>query len=410
MKISDTKLRSIELPVKGYRIEYDSQIPGFGVRITAKGIKSFILNYYIHKKERRITIGRFPDWSTEAARNEAMALRKEASQGDDPLEKRNIACNAPTMAKLADHYMETHAKRKKRESSQAQDQLLIDNWIKPRLGAKRLENIDNGDIDDFHHAMKGTPYQANRALALLSKMYSTIITKNDWACTVNPVKGVERFQEPGRERYLTNEELKRLALALTEYPKYTSVKGEEKIHPQRQQSSNILRLLLLTGARKGETFKAMWDQFDLDNGIWTKPSAHTKQDKDHEIPLSGPAKVLINEIKNMENDSPYLFPGPEGHQTDIKRAWKAICKMADLENLRVHDLRHSYASNLVSAGFSLPIIGALLGHTQPGTTARYAHLMDDPLREATEKMGAIYTHAETGKTGKVVSLFGEGDK
>ncbi len=404
MKITDKAIKGLESPEKGSRIVYDSEIPGFGIRITAKNIKSFILNYRIYGNERRITIGRYPDWSSEAARDESLELRRGISKGNDPLESRNAAYNSPTVTNLADHYMENHSKLHKRESSQTQDKQLLDNWIRPKLGSKKIELVTSGDIKKLKMAMKDTPYLANRALALLSKMYSLIIADKDWPCDVNPAKGIQRFPEENRERYLSGDELKRLVLAFAEYPKYTTKTGEEKTHPQKQQSSNILRLLLLTGARRGEVMGAKWEQFDLNTGIWTKPSAHTKQKKTHRVPLSGPALTLINEIKSLENDSPFLFPGPETHQVEIKGAWKAICKLADLENVRIHDLRHSYASNLAGAGLSLPIIGALLGHTQSGTTNRYAHLMDDPLREATERMGAIVTHAETGETGEVISI------
>ena len=159
-------------------------------------------------------------------------------------------------------------------------------------------------------------------------------------------------------------------------------------HPDRQ-SANIVRLLLLTGARKGEMLTATWGQFDLVNGVWTKPGATTKQRTEHIVPLSAPARQLLANLHKVRDDSGYLFPGRLGHRQDIKAAWTAICQAAGIEGLRVHDLRHSYASSLAGAGFSLPVIGALLGHTQPGTTARYAHLQDDPLRTATERAGAL---------------------
>jgi integrase len=147
---------------------------------------------------------------------------------------------------------------------------------------------------------------------------------------------------------------------------------------------------LLTGARKGELVAATWDQFDLKGGIWSKPGATTKQKTDHVIPLSAPARQLIADLHQArDHHSEYVFPGRLGHRREIKDSWTDICETADIEGLRVHDLRHSYASTLAGAGFGLPIIGALLGHTQPSTTARYAHLADDPLRTATERAGAI---------------------
>jgi integrase len=165
-----------------------------------------------------------------------------------------------------------------------------------------------------------------------------------------------------------------------------------------------VRLLLLTGARRGEVLSATWDQFDFVGGTWTKPSSHTKQKLEHRVPLSAPARQLLAEIRaeaerrakeKRREPSRYVFPARvgDGPMVEIKTAWAALCRAAGLEGVRVHDLRHTYASVLASAGLSLPVIGALLGHTQPGTTARYAHLFDDPLRAATERVGAVVTAA-----------------
>jgi integrase len=160
--------------------------------------------------------------------------------------------------------------------------------------------------------------------------------------------------------------------------------------------------LLLTGARKGEALSATWDQFDLVAGVWTKPHALTKQKADHRIPLSAPARQLFARLHQKSEGSPWVFPGRRGrHREDTKYAWARICKTAGITGLRVHDLRHSYASTLAGAGVSLPTIGALLGHSMPSTTARYAHLLDDPLRAATERAGAIITGKETAE---IVSL------
>ena len=144
-----------------------------------------------------------------------------------------------------------------------------------------------------------------------------------------------------------------------------------------------------------EVLSATWGQFDLEGGVWVKPSAHTKQKKEHRVPLSAPVIALLSEMKGEAGDGDYLFPGrgDGGHLANLKKPWAAIRKAAKLEDVRVHDLRHSYASILASAGLSLPIIGALLGHTNPATTARYAHLFDEPLREATERVGEVIAAA-----------------
>jgi integrase len=199
--------------------------------------------------------------------------------------------------------------------------------------------------------------------------------------TDNPARGLERNQEQKRKRYLTVDELERLTKALDAYPD--------------QQVANVLRLLLLTGARSGEVFGATWDQFDLTAGKWTKPGATTKQKTDHVVPLSPPARQLLQRIRRGQDEAEiYVFPcrdRRDGHIATLKYDWPDICNAAGITNLRIHDLRHSYASFAVSAGYSLPIVGALLGHTQANTTQRYAHLLDDVLSRATNTVGAVVT-------------------
>jgi integrase len=165
-------------------------------------------------------------------------------------------------------------------------------------------------------------------------------------------------------------------------------------HPD-QQGADIFRLCMLTGCRSHEAMSARWDAPDLDAGTWTKPGATTKQKTDHVVPLSSPARQLLAKLRRQTN-SEWVFPAPEsstGHRVTIAKSWRILCKTAKISGLRVHDLRHSFASQLVSEGASLPLIGALLGHTQAQTTARYAHLFDDPQRAAVERVGAVISNA-----------------
>jgi integrase len=218
------------------------------------------------------------------------------------------------------------------------------------------------------------PYMANRVLAVLSKMFALSIR---WRIRAdNPVRSVERNQEHNRQRYLdTKDELPRLLDTLATWPD--------------QQAANCVRMLLLTGARRNEVLVMRWDQ--VKDGIWTKPASGTKQKREHRVPLSEAAQQLLEDIRGRAGNSEYVFPGRHGrgYRQNLTQTWAKIRKAAKVEDVRLHDLRHTYASVLVSAGASLPMIGALLGHTQPQTTARYAHLFDDPLRAATEKVGAI---------------------
>ena len=175
-----------------------------------------------------------------------------------------------------------------------------------------------------------------------------------------------------------------------------------------RQAASVFTFLLLTGARVGEALSARWKDFDLDVNRWTKPSAHTKTKRTHVVPLSPETVKLLASIKpDIVTGNAFVFPGrvPGEHRVNIKDAWADICRSASITGLRIHDLRHSYASALAGDGVSLPIIGALLGHTQAQTTHRYAHLLDDPLRKATSRVGAIVAKARKGG-GKVVPIRG----
>jgi integrase len=247
---------------------------------------------------------------------------------------------------------------------------MLENVILPAVGTKKVASIERRDIESMHLRLSDRPYQANRVLALISKMLNLAI---EWGWRRdNPAKGIQRYREEKRDRWLTDEELSRLVRVLANHPNI--------------RAANAVRLQLLTGARMGEVLKAERKDFDLDRGVWTKPSHHTKQKRREHVPLSRPAQDLVSSIvARIEPDSPYLFPGniPGEPLQDIKKFWSMVMREADIENYRRHDNRHTYASHLVSSGLSLEIIGRLLGHTNPTTTQRYAHLADDPLRMAT---------------------------
>jgi integrase len=382
-------------PATGNRVVWDSIITGLGVRITAKGHVSFVFRYVVDGRERRFTLGDYgaaPKLTVSAAR-EMVRKREFTKEGKklssaDPLGDVESDRASKTMNDLCDRYISDHAEPRKRASSLANDKAVIMRLIRPRFGTRRVGAISYADIDDLHRSLKDTPYQANRVLALLFKMFSLALTRWHYRTDgTNPCKGIERYPEEKRERYLTPDELQRLLRALAEH--------------SNKQSANAIRLLLMTGARRGEALSATWGQFDLDRGVWTKPSAHTKQKRRHIVPLSTPAKALLESMKPGQPSEP-LFPSPrdaESSQGDLKRFWRTVCKTAGIKAVRVHDLRHSFASYLASSGASLPLIGDLLGHTNPGTTARYAHLLDDPKRKAADTVGAIISAAETGEQG-----------
>jgi integrase len=385
IKLTDTIVKDLPTPTIGNKITYDDAVRGFGVRVTAGGARAFILNYRTTAgRERRFTIGSYPDWKTGPAREEAKDLKKRIDVGEDPMGETEAERAAKTVADMIERFEEEHLPDC-RPSTAANYKIIIAKYIKPELKQRKVKDVDYSDIDGLRRKVsKIAPYQANRTLAVLSKMFSLAIQWR-WR-TDNPVKGVKRNQENKRRRYLDGDELSRLTEALTAH--------------NDQQAANIVRLLLLTGSRRGEVLAARWDQFDLKAGTWAKPAATTKQKADHSVPLSAPARLLLADLKaTADEDADFVFPsrGESGHRVEIKKDWAALCKVAKIKNARVHDLRHTFASVLVSGGASLPLVGALLGHTQTQTTARYSHLFDDPLRAATERVGAIVTGKPSGE-------------
>jgi integrase len=388
-RLTDLLVRRLPPPASGNIITYDAQMPGFGIRVTAAGARSFVLNYRRKADglERRHTIGSWPTWSVSGAREEAKRLKREIDGGGDPVGKHREQREAPTVNDLCDRFEQEHLPRK-RPTTQRDYRGILKALVRPALGKRKVASIEFADADALHRdvAKNNGPYRANRMAAVGSKMFSLAVK---WKLRAdNPFKGIEREDEQKRKRYLSGAELERLAKALAEH-------GD-------RDAADIFRLLLLTGARRSEVLAARWEQFDLEKGIWTKPGATTKTRTDHEVPLSAPARQML---AARERGGEWVFPGRAGgHRVEIKGNWARICKAAGIRGLRIHDLRHSYASQLASKGFSLPVIGALLGHTQPITTARYAHLFDDPLRKATEAVGAIIAGESAGESAEIVPL------
>jgi integrase len=379
MKLTDNLLRQLPTPERGNRITYDDAVKGFGVRVTAAGGRAFILNYRrkLDGRERRYTIGSFPDWGTTAAREEAKRLKRAIDGGADPVGEQEDTRAAPTVAHLAARFERDYLPRK-RPSTQRVYRQQIQTDILPALGRMKVAAVSHADVDGFHHRLSArAPTHANRTIAVLSRMLSLAV-RWGWRAD-NPCRGIERNQEAKRTRYLTGPEIARLSQALDEL--------------RDQNAANAVRLLLLTGARQGELLSARWADIDLEAAVWVKPGATTKQRTEHRVPLSAAAVQLLTEMRaQADDDADWIFPARGGgHRLHVNEAWIKARKAAKLEGVHLHDLRHAYASILASAGLSLPVIGALLGHSTPTTTHRYAHLFDDPLRQATERASAIIT-------------------
>jgi integrase len=387
--LTDATVKQLALPATSSVIISDDKVKGFGIRLTAAGARSYVLRYRVRSsgRDRTFTIGDAGHWRVTEARAEARRLKQIVDQGGDPLQELQEERDAPTVAELCERFVQEHLPRV-RPSTAADYGRLIKNHVRPFFGEHaKVADVRFDDIDRLHRKLTDTagPYAANRVVAMLSKMFNLA---GRWEMIErNPCKGIGRNYEAQRNRYLSADELARLTQALATHHDH--------------QAANVVRLLLFTGCRKGEALAARFADLDLTGGVWTKPGHLIKQKRDHVAPLSAPARALLAAIREEQaREHPHRLPEfvfagrfGRGHRQTIKRNWEAILRTADISGLRIHDLRHSFASQLVSSGASLPLIGALLGHSNPNTTSRYSHLFDDPQRAAVERIGAIVENA-----------------
>ena len=375
----------------------DPKATGFGVRSYAGGAKSFFIDYRLNGRQRRYTIGPFPRWSAEAAREEAKKLRKGVDRGIDPAGDKRARRTAPTVQDLIGRYITDHLSKKTVEKKRITDERKVLAEIGDKLGRHtKVAEVHGGDIAAMHRRIteSGRPVRANRTLAVASKMFGLSLVPRagetlPWRNQAqgNPCKGIARNHEEGRERFFSQAELTAITDALARYT---------------GGAADCVRLVMLTGCRPGEAMKALWEEFDREPGYWIKPSSHVKQRKTHKLPLNPAAIELIDRLRKKRKGN-WMFPGdkPGQHLVQLWRVWDFVRKETGLgKDARLYDLRHTFASVGAGGGLSLPIIGRLLGHTQPRTTQRYAHLADDPLREAAEKIGRVITGA--GKPGAEV--------
>lgn len=373
-KLTKRFVESIKPHETDEQLIWDSELKGFGIRVFPTGRRTYFVQYRNQcGSTRRKKIGAHGVITADLARDEAKKLLGDVAKGEDPSKDFQKAKLKQTFEELADQYLEIYAKTEKKPKSYKEDKRMLERVILKKWRGKKIEEITTFDIQQLHHELHETTYMANRIRSLLHTMFNLAI-KWQWT-TTNPVSGIKKYQEYERNRWLKNLELQKLYDVLDSY--------------HNQSVANAIRLLILTGARKNEVLSATWEQFDLEIGVWTKPAHSTKEKKMEHLPLSTQAVSLL---KQMAGDAttPHLFPGKiPGHPLkDPKKAWNTIRKKAGFPEVRIHDIRHTHASHLVSSGLSLCIVGKLLGHTQASTTKKYGHLADEPLRQATELFGS----------------------
>lgn len=357
---------------------WDSEVRGFGVRIRAGGKRTFVLQYRAGgTRSRRMTLGVVGSMTVEEARKLAKEAAVAVQRKEDPSSERQSARKAATVAELAERYLEQHAKEKKGERSCAEDRRILDRYILPALKTKKVADVTRGDVDRLHHGRRATPIQANRVLSLLSKMFNLAERWGMRPDGTNPCRHVEKYKENKRERYLSGDELTRLGEVLA------AVERERVVWPTLVP---LIRLLLLTGARLDEIRTLRWEHVDLEAGLLRLPTSKTGAKVVH---LNPAARQVLATIERKEGNPHVIWGAREGEPlVNVKDPWGEIRTRAELAEVRLHDLRHTFASIALASGVALPLIGKLLGHTQPATTARYAHLARDAAAEVNDRVGA----------------------
>jgi len=324
---------------------------------------------------RRINIGLHGALTPDDARTEAMKHLSTVRLGGNPAADRDRRNGSPTMKEFGQRFLVEHVAAHCKSTTQVEYKRSIELFINPKIGSNRIIDVTHADVVELHQSLRATPYQANRTLGVLSIMYTIAHTWGVLTDGMNPCWKVKRYKEEKRERYLTTEELARLGKVLRE-----SISEPEAV--------NCIRLLLLTGCRLSEIQKLEWDHVDLNARVLRLPDSKTG------AKLVAIGSVALDVVKSIAKvaDNPYVITGQiKGHHlTDMQRPWRRIRKRAGLNDVRIHDLRHSFASDALQLGEDLPMISKLLGHTQVQTTARYAHLKTDSIRAAADKVsGAI---------------------
>ena len=378
-KLTKRFVDKLEIEPTDY-IVFDAEVGGFAVRVFPSGLKSYLIQYRSGGRTRRLAIGRHGTVATDEARKEALRRLGEVAKGEDPSHTRNQRLRAPSVAAMCERYLDEHAKVHCKPNTARNYGLLISNHIKPALGMFKVADIKRSDIADFHHSMRDTPYQANRALATLSKMFNLAELWCIRPDGSNPCSLVPKFKEKAKERYLSQSELMRLGQVFSE----AVASGSESPFVVA-----AYQLLLMTGCRMSEIQTLKW--------AYVTPTHLELPDSKtgaRRIPFSADAHAVLASLPRTLGN-PYVIEGrwPNTHNTDLQHPWQRLRKAAGLEDVRIHDLRHTYASMAVTNGIDLLTVGKILGHSNYQTTERYAHLADEAVRNASDRVSGMMAGA-----------------
>ena len=386
-----SELKLIKRAVDALEVEgkdavfWDRDLAGFGVRVHPTGRKVYVVQTRGPAGPKRVTLGRHGEISTDEARKRAVPVIDRIKRGESPTPKPPEP--ALTVADLAERFMRVHVKTHLKPGTATSYRSLLENHIEPALGGMALEEVGRAEVTALHHDLRATPAVANAALGLLSKMFKMAEAWGLLPAGSNPCRAERRFRTRKRERFLTQEEFRRLGRALRD------LEAEGKAWPA---AIAAIRLLALTGCRRSEILDLHWDDVDRTAGELRLRDAKAGP---RMVQLTAPVKRVLEEVPRSPDNS-WVIPSRYGKNRlgNLSYYWGAVRERAGLDDVRIHDLRHSYASRALALGESLSAIGRLLGHRHVVSTARYAHLMRDAEKAAAARVGeSIGVHVTNGR-------------
>lgn len=348
---------------------WDDELPGFGLRITTNGIRSYVLRYRLGKVQKWVTVGRHGVLTPDEARKLAGKMLLRINEGEPPRTPVVVPKEIVKVKDLAKLFIEKHVDLHTKASTAKEYKRMLNKVILPELGESDIFTIDRAGVEAFQANHAATIYSANRYLAVLSKMFNLA---EEWKMRPqgsNPCMHIKKFKESRRDRFLTQDEKDNVMDALEKECAKGGINATV---------ATAIQLLLLTGARKSEILSLRWDYVHTDSSIIYLPDSKTGRKS---IPISNKSIAKLKTLRKQDPEGEFVFPsyGKSEHLVELKSAWERICETAGISGVRIHDLRHSFASFMAQGGASLPEIGFILGHKQASTTQRYAHLIAAPI-------------------------------
>jgi integrase len=389
-KLTKRTVDALEVTVGDY-LRWDHHLRGFGVRVYPSGKKTYLVQYRVGRRTRRITIGQHGVLTAEEARARARQLLGDVARGEDPSAARQERMRAPTVAGLCERFRDEYVDEHCKPTTARDYRSIIKRFIRPRLGPLLIAEVTRADIVAFHHALRETPYQANRAASMLSKLFNLA---EDWGLRQagsNPARRIKKFREEEKKRYLSEEEQTRLGEVLAD----ALEDGTESL-----QAVSAILLLIYTGCRLSEILTLRWDYVTTHH--LELPDSKTGRRR---IPLPREAYDILAELPR-EAGNPYVIVGevPGERLINLQKPWTRIRKRAGIPDVRMHDLRHTYASVAMKHGIDPFTLKEILGHKSLQTTLRYAHLADDAVQTAAGTVAARLARTVRSRSATVQPL------